>query len=118
MLGDECLQLTDDVGVTSEGKVGFDPLLDDRVPQLLEAADLRLREGLVRDVGEGWSTPEPNSRSKPVGGRGRTSLRERVAPVLEETLTSSSIQLLGRENQRVAGRSAQQTRGSERRAQA
>jgi hypothetical protein len=53
MLGDECLQLTDDVGVTSEGKVGFDPLLDDRVPQLLEAADLRLREGLVRDVGEG-----------------------------------------------------------------
>ncbi len=52
MLGHERLQLSNEVSVTGEGKVGLDPLLQDREPQLLESHNLPLRERLVRDVGE------------------------------------------------------------------
>jgi hypothetical protein len=118
MLGDECLELADDHVVTSEGKVGVEPLLHDREPQLLESADLRLRERLICAVGEGRPTPNRKGRSKQLGGLSRTPARKRVAPVPKESLASSSIQLIRRENQCVAACPALQTRCTERRAQA
>ena len=58
VLGDERLQLPRDVGVAAEREVGLDALLQRQDPQLLEAPDLRLREGLVAEVGEHRSAPQ------------------------------------------------------------
>jgi hypothetical protein len=53
MLRHQRFELSDQVSMTTERKLGLDPLLHHRKPQLLEASDLRLRERLVGDVGEG-----------------------------------------------------------------
>ena len=87
-------------------------------PQLLETGDLSLRKRLIRDVGEGRSTPERERRSKPLGSRGRTSLGERVPPLRAKTLALRRIEFVRRQHQPVTGGSARQTRGTERGAQA
>src|SRR6059058_2813529 len=117
MLSHECLQLTNEVGVTGEGEVGLDPLLEDGKPQLLETSDLPLRERLVRHIGEDLSTPERERGSKPLGRLVRTLLRERVPSLREESLATRRVQFLRCEHERVARRSTEQTRGAERRAQ-
>src|SRR5262249_59495633 len=68
MLDDEGFQLSDEVDVTGEGKIGFDPLLEDREPQLLEACDVALGERLVRKVGESRPAPERERRAGTRGG--------------------------------------------------
>ena len=58
VLGDECLQLADNLGVPAELELGLDPLLERAEPQLLEAGDLALRKGLVGQVAESGPAPE------------------------------------------------------------
>ena len=58
MRSNECLQLTDNIPVTAEGKISFDPVLDDTDPQLLQPSDLDLRELLVADIGQGRTAPQ------------------------------------------------------------
>jgi hypothetical protein len=86
LLGHECFELSDEVGVAGEGEVGFDSLLEGGESQLLEAGDLSLCEGLVLDVGEDWSTPERKRGSENACGLGRTALDQRTSPLGEESL--------------------------------
>ena len=58
MLGDERLELADQLGVAAAGQIGVDPLLERRQPQLLETGDLGLRERLVGEVGERRPAPK------------------------------------------------------------
>ena len=58
MLADERLELADDVAVSAELEVGVDPLLERDEPQLLEPADLRLREVVERELRERRASPE------------------------------------------------------------
>ena len=55
---DERLELGHEVSGASELEVGVDAALQGIEPQLLEAADLVLGEGLEGEVGEGRSSPE------------------------------------------------------------
>jgi hypothetical protein len=58
VFGDERFELPDQLGMAVEGEVGFDPLLDGREPQVLEASDLGLREWFEGELGERRSAPE------------------------------------------------------------
>src|SRR5262249_14388759 len=114
----ERLQLSDEIGVTSEGQVGFEALLEHRELQLLEASDLSLRKRLVCDVREGRPPPEGGRRPEEFGSLRRTTLRERLARLRQQPLAPRRVQFLRCEDKRVTGRPADQTRCSKRRAQA
>jgi hypothetical protein len=68
MLPDERLELADELGVPAERELRLGVLLDEREPELLEPRDLRLRERLVRELGERLAAP------------GRERLREQPRP--------------------------------------
>ena len=63
-LGDERLELGDELRSPPEREVGLDPLLQRQAAQLLEAGRLRLHELLVREVSQRLSSPERQSRAK------------------------------------------------------
>jgi hypothetical protein len=71
MLGDQGLELADELRVFSEHELGFDPRLERHQPQLLEPRDLGLRERLVGDVVERRTAPERQG----VAGRAQRLLR-------------------------------------------
>ena len=53
--------------MAAKRQVDFDPLLERAEPKLLEAADLRLGERLVCEVGERRPAPETESIAKEPG---------------------------------------------------
>ena len=57
MLGDEPLELADDVTVATELEIGVDPLRNCGEPELVQPPDLRLREILERELRERRSPP-------------------------------------------------------------
>ena len=57
MLGNERLELGNHLAVPAELKPGLDQLLERRQPELLEATDLGLREGLIGQVRERRTAP-------------------------------------------------------------
>ena len=58
MVGDEPLELPDDLRVAPLRELALDALLDALEPQLVEPRDLGLCEPLVRDVRERRTAPE------------------------------------------------------------
>src|SRR3954451_14750697 len=52
MLPDQRVQLAGELGMTTGGKLGFNPLLERSKPQLPETHDRRLREWLIGEVGK------------------------------------------------------------------
>ncbi len=78
LLCDERFQLANERSVTAERKVGVDPPLERRQPQLLDPRDRRLRERGVREVGE--RRPAPKS--------------ERLAQLLRRDLRLGVVGLL------------------------
>jgi hypothetical protein len=58
MVGAQRLQLRDELGVTSQRQVGFDPLLERDQPELFQTRDLGGDEALVREVGKRGAAPE------------------------------------------------------------
>ena len=58
LLGDECLELSDQLVVAPECEVGVDPELDCCQPDLLEPGDRRLGEALVGEVRERRTPPQ------------------------------------------------------------
>ena len=58
MLGDERLELADELGVASRGEVVVDALLEAGEAQLLQPRDLGLGEALVGEVGKRRAAPE------------------------------------------------------------
>ena len=105
MLGDERLELADELGVTAERQVGVDPLLERRQPQLLQPRDLGLGERLVGEVGERRPAPQRERlaqlRAAAVCGRARRA----SADSRSKRARSSSD---GVDAQHVAGRARRQ----------
>ena len=99
--GDERLALGDDVRVPAEGQIGFDPVLDQADPQLLQPRDLHLRERLVPEVGERRTAPEgerlAKMRRRPFG-RVR---RQRLPALPGEPLEPVHVELIGRDPEEV-----------------
>ena len=58
MLRDERLELSDELGVAPECKVGVDPELHCCQPDLLEPGDRRLGEAFVGELRERRASPE------------------------------------------------------------
>ena len=58
VLGDQCLELSDQLVVASEREVCVDPQLDCRQPDLLEPGDGSLGEALVGEVRERGAPPQ------------------------------------------------------------
>ena len=83
----ERLELGEHGAVPAERELGLEPLLERGEPQLLEPPDRRLRERLVRDVGERGAAPEAESVLQQAdGGLGLgpvERLRGLVRPPLE-----------------------------------
>ena len=71
MLGDEALQLADDVGVASEREVGLDPLLERVQAQLLQPRDLRLGERLECELVQRRPPPQGKRLAQDRGCRFR-----------------------------------------------
>jgi hypothetical protein len=68
MLGDERLQLGDELAVPAEREVGVDSLLEHGQALLLESAGRRRREGLAVEVGQRRATPEGERIARPSVG--------------------------------------------------
>jgi hypothetical protein len=83
MLGDQLLQLRDEVGSSPQGEPGLEALLQRRQAQLLEPVDLVLREGLVDEVGERGALPEGERLLQAPKGRVRPRFREVLARLLD-----------------------------------
>jgi Protein kinase domain len=99
MLADEGLELRDELGGAPECEVSVDASLERDEPQLLETKDLRLRERLVRDVGERRAAPESECLTEnSFGGFGRRPLS-----LLDQVLEAEQVELEGPDSDHVAG---------------
>jgi hypothetical protein len=58
VLGGECLELADELGVLARREIRVDPLLERAEAQLLELRRMRLRERLVGEVGQRRPAPQ------------------------------------------------------------
>ena len=74
----------------SRGEVRVDSPLQACLSQLVDSRDLRLRERLVREIGERASTPQP----------------QRFAELLlrDEALEATEVELVGPDHELIAGR--------------
>ena len=96
VLLDEPLQLHHERPVLSARQVGLDPFLQRRKPELLEAADLRLGERLIGEVGQCRTTPHVQRCAKRRRGARRITRRELRSPVLDERLDRAELSSPGR----------------------
>ena len=103
MLGDERLQLGDEVGVAAELELGLDSILRRGRPQLLEPGRLCPR---VRDVGAvGERRPTPKTECLAEGHRRLCRLAgPEVRPgLIDDPLEPVRVQLAGLDDEEVAG---------------
>ena len=75
MLGDQRLELADELGVAAEREVGLDPLLERRQPQLLEPRRLDPRERLVVELGQRRPAPQRERLAQQARRRARARRR-------------------------------------------
>ena len=90
MLGDDRLELSDELAVAPELEVGVDPRRERAQPQLLEAGDLRLGELLVGEVRERGPAPERERRTKALRAYGRLG----ASCLRDQPLEDREVQLL------------------------
>ena len=95
MLRRQCLQLPDQLGVATERQIGFDPILERREPQLLQASRLRLREPSLGEVRERLPAPQAECLAEQVPRPGCLARRERGAPLGGQALESSCVDRVG-----------------------
>src|SRR5919197_208217 len=97
---DERLELASQVRVRAALEVGFDAFLERPQPQLLEVRDVRLREGLEGEVGEGRPTPQRERVPKLRGALVRLG----AAGAVDEDAEPVEVELSGADAQPIAGR--------------
>ncbi len=85
VLGDQALELGDELAMAAEPEIGVDPILECRDSKLLEPDDLRVSERLPGEVGERRPTPERECRPQGVGRTSGVARPERRPPLLAET---------------------------------
>ena len=103
MLGDEPLELSDELHVTAERELGFDSLLDGCQADLVEPLYRDLSERLVGEVGERWSPPEVERIREEARSGACIPCRQRSGRLLRATLEASQIELVGGEPDDVSG---------------
>jgi len=81
MLRNKGLELPRELAMASTLQVRGDPILRDGEPQLLEPADLGLRERLVREVAERTASPEVECAGEGVSGCLGIASRECTAAI-------------------------------------
>ena len=114
MLGDQRLELVDELRVAAELEVGVDPRLDRREPALTEVRDLLLRELFERKILERVATPQRQRGAQQLG----TRLCRRSLRLLHEAVEAREIEPLRIDTQDVTGRLELDRLGPERLAQA
>ena len=106
MLGDQHLQLRDQLSVPTERKVGLDALLDRLEPKLLHTPNRRLRERLIGDVGQRPAAPQ---RQRLAEHRGSTR-RLGSARLSDEPLEPCQVKLVWLDLQHIPSRHRHQPR--------
>ena len=94
----ENLELSDELGVSSELEVSCDPTLDTDEMYLFEPKNLRLRERLVSEVGERWTAPEIESFAK----SSRRQLGRGLLRLLHQPLEAEQVELVRADADHVA----------------
>ena len=103
VLGNQRLELGDELAVVTERELRLDTVLERRQPQLLEPRHLCLRERLVADVLVGPPAPQPERLAEARLRRGGLAPRQLGAPARDEELEALEVQLAGRQPQPVPG---------------
>ena len=109
MTGNERLELGDQLGVTAEGEVGGDPLLERRELELLEPRALGLRERRLAEIRERRPAPERERLAQRLG-RGGGCLASRPFDELREAL---EVELAGLDAEEVARPAGDDSVGAE-----
>jgi hypothetical protein len=104
MLGDEALELADQLPVTAEGEIRVDAVLERRHPQLLKPHDLRLRERFPGEIGERCPAPKREGRAQRLRRTRRIPGLERRSSLLAEPDELEQVDRLGLDDEPVAGR--------------
>ena len=102
MLGDERLQLDDELLVASELEIGFDPLLLGCEAQLVEPRDLGLREVRVAELREGRAAPQPERLPQLLGGELGLATSSRSPRLLERVMKDVGVELAALEAKAVS----------------
>ena len=103
VLGDECLELCDQLVVAPEREVGIDSQLDRRQPDLLEPGDRGLREVLVGKVRERRAPPERERVAQPCRRLRGPTAAEQAPALVHQPLEAMEIQVVGLDPEDVAG---------------
>ena len=109
LLGDQCLELADDVALMPEREVGLDPQFDCGQTKLLEPRALVPGEGL-REFGQRGAAPERERLTQLPRRVLRITLRKRAATVCELTLETGEVELVFAHLELVAGLACVQSR--------
>ncbi len=104
MLGDEFLELGDELRMTTEGDVGIDPILERREPQLLEALAGCRSERLVGEIGEWRPSPEVERLAEERGRRARVVTRPRTLGLGRQVLEAREVEVIVADPECVSGR--------------
>ena len=106
MLGDQHLQLRDQLSVPTEREVGLDALLDRLEPKLLHTPNRRLRERLIGDVGQRPAAPQRQGLAEHRGSTRRLG----SARLSDEPLEPCQVKLLWLDLQHISSRRRHQPR--------
>ena len=87
MLGNQDLELADELGRAAEGEIGVDPILQRREAKLLEAPDSRSRPRLVGELDQRRAAPQRERLPQSVG----RDLRLRASSLGHESLEAVQI---------------------------
>ena len=90
---DEPLQLHDKGRVPPAREVCFDTLLERREPELLQTRDLRLGEGLICELRQGWTSPELEGCAKRGRGTCGITCRECRPSLFDKPLKPRRVEL-------------------------
>ena len=118
MLGDEPLELADELSTASERELGFDAPLHGEQPSLLQPLRLGRGKRLVLEICERASAPETERLAENGARLRRVARSSGRASLLEQRLEALEIKLIGLDPNQVAGGAALDPRSTERSPQA
>jgi len=102
VVSDQRLELGDEVVVTTERKIGFDPFLECRQAKLLKPGDLDVRERVECELRKRRAAPEGQRLAERGGGGVRVSGRKCASSLVEQGLEPMEVELAVGDRQDVA----------------
>jgi hypothetical protein len=94
MVGDERLELSDEVGVTTEREVGLDQVFEGDETKFFESGSFASAERLRGELGQGGATPKFERPAKRLGSCRRLPADERLMAPRELALEAMEVELL------------------------